>query len=81
MRIISFIEEPDVIKAILLHLNLWAVSNRDPPAGKIVKHYIPENIEIREQIRLMDKIHFYADSGDCDRPYEDDYSQVADYAD
>ena len=81
MRIISFIEEPDVIKAILLHLDLWVVRNHDPPAGKVVKHYVPENIEIREQIRFMDKIHFYDDSGGCDRPYEDDYSQVADYAD
>ncbi|MBT9141707.1 MAG: hypothetical protein DDT29_00098 [Dehalococcoidia bacterium] len=30
MRIISFIEEPDVIKAILLHLDLRAVRNHDP---------------------------------------------------
>ena len=78
MRIISFIEEPDVIKDILLHLDLWAVRNHDPPLGKVRKNYIPENIP--EQIQFTDEMHFYYDSGDCDRPYEDDYSQVTDYA-
>ena len=41
MRIISFIEEPDVIKDILLHLNLWVVRNHDPPVDKLVKN-IPD---------------------------------------
>ncbi|MBT9140249.1 MAG: hypothetical protein DDT30_00825 [Dehalococcoidia bacterium] len=36
MRIISFIEEPDVIKDILQHLNLWTVRNHDPPIGKVL---------------------------------------------
>ena len=79
MRIISFIEEPDVIKAILLHLDLWAVRNHDPPAGKLVKNYVPENIEIRERIRFTGKVQFYDDSGDCDRLYEDAYSQITNY--
>jgi len=79
MRIISFIEEPDVIRAILLHLDLWAVKNHDPPIGKIVKNYIPEKMEIPEQIQFMDEMQFY--HGNCDRSYEDEYSQVTDYAD
>ena len=44
MRIISFIEEPDVIKDILLHLNLWVVRNHDPPVDKLVKN-IPDKTE------------------------------------
>jgi hypothetical protein len=32
MRIISFIEDPPVIKKILLHLHLWEVPKRSPPA-------------------------------------------------
>jgi hypothetical protein len=32
MRIISFIENPPVIKKILLHLHLWEVPKRSPPA-------------------------------------------------
>ena len=31
MKIISFIEEPDVIKQILQHLGLWEVRNNGPP--------------------------------------------------
>jgi len=39
MRIISFIEQPDVIKKILQHLGLWEESHappgRDPPVKEI----------------------------------------------
>jgi hypothetical protein len=34
MKIISFIEEPDVIRTILVHLNLWDIRNHDPPIKK-----------------------------------------------
>lgn len=50
MRIISFIEEPDVSKDILQYLDLWAVRNHDPPMGKVLKNYIPEKMAIPEQI-------------------------------
>jgi len=40
MKIISFIEEPDVIRKILVHLNLWDFRNHDPPIKKPVR--IPE---------------------------------------
>jgi hypothetical protein len=30
MKIISFIEEPDVIKQLLQHLGLWEVRNNGP---------------------------------------------------
>lgn len=41
MRIVSFIESPETIKKILLHLNLWESRNHDPPDFNAVKH-IPE---------------------------------------
>ena len=31
MRIIAFIEDPDIIKKILKHLDLWDVKARPPP--------------------------------------------------
>jgi len=31
MKIISFIEEPPVIKQILQHLGLWDIRNNSPP--------------------------------------------------
>ena len=40
MKIISFIEEPDVIRKILVHLDLWDLWdlwNHDPPIKKPVQ--------------------------------------------
>ena len=34
MKIISFIEAPDIIRKILVHLDLWDVRNHDPLARK-----------------------------------------------
>jgi hypothetical protein len=32
MRIISIIDQPPVVKKILLHLNLWDLPKRSPPS-------------------------------------------------
>jgi len=40
MKIISFIEEPDIIRKILAHLDLWETRNHDPPTEKHTQ--IPE---------------------------------------
>ena len=40
MRIISFIEELDIIEKILRHLDLWDIRNHDPP--KKISNYILE---------------------------------------
>ncbi len=40
MRIISFIEELDIIEKILRHLDLWDIRNYDPP--KKISNYILE---------------------------------------
>ncbi len=45
MRIISFIEDREVIKAILKHLGLWFVKSRPtpkahaPPGGYVLDHF------------------------------------------
>ncbi len=40
MRIISFIEQPKIIKKVPKYLNLWETRMNDPPAKKI--GHIPE---------------------------------------
>ncbi|MDK1119594.1 MAG: hypothetical protein QGM50_12520 [Anaerolineae bacterium] len=42
MRIISFIEDGQLIKKILKHLELWETRNHDPPTENIP--HIPELI-------------------------------------
>jgi len=37
MRIISFIDQPDVIKKILQHLGLWQESLAPPATGSAIK--------------------------------------------
>ena len=36
MRIIAFIEQPEVIEKILTHLGIWPAPVRSPPAGVLV---------------------------------------------
>ena len=40
MKIISIIEDFDIVKIILKHMDLWDVRNHDPP--EIEPVYIPE---------------------------------------
>ena len=41
MRIISFIEELDIIEKILRHLGLWDIRNHDPPKP-VISNFIPD---------------------------------------
>jgi len=41
MRIISFIEELDIIEEIIGDLGLWDIRNHDPPKPSI-SNYIPD---------------------------------------
>ena len=69
MRIISFIEDKETIKKILVHLGLWETRNHDPPPRKVDMHkYIKDLPEIKETV--------YDDFSQL-TPYDDDYSQVA----
>jgi hypothetical protein len=40
MKIIAFIEEPDIIRRILAHIDIWDIRNHDPPVKK--SEHIPE---------------------------------------
>ena len=69
MRIISFIEDSETIKKILVHLSLWETRNHDPPPRKVnMQKYISDLPEIKETV--------YDDFSQL-TPYDDDYSQVA----
>ncbi len=73
MRIISFIEDSETIKKILVHLGLWETRNHDPPPKKTFKanhidHSVPELPET-----VYDNL--YDDFSQL-TPYDDDYSKV-----
>ena len=81
MRIISLIEEYDIIKDILQHLNLWETRNHDPPENKIVRGYIPDKKDIpdlytADHQQNFDETQIFYDDDFQDPPFEDDYSQV-----
>jgi hypothetical protein len=48
MRILSFIEDEEVIKKILKHLGLWDIKTRPPPRAIAP----PGNIQIDHSLRL-----------------------------
>jgi len=59
MKIISFIDQPEVIKAILQHIGLWERESRPPPKTKAPP----------SDCYAADYIHVY-DSVDPDYPFE-----------
>ncbi len=65
MKIVSFIEDNNIIKKILKHLNLWNIQNNSPPRpSKITQNNDSEPDYCGSQIE-----------------YEDDYSQLNPYED
>jgi hypothetical protein len=62
MKIISFIEDEDVISKILKHLGLWEVKQRPPPRAKAP----PRNIHIDYTVS---QIPSYEDDLYCDPDY------------
>jgi hypothetical protein len=75
MRIISFIEDEETIKKILLHLDLWMSGNHDPPNLYQVHQYIPAS---KPSGPSDDPTH---DDYVLQMPYEDEYSQLTPYED
>ena len=67
MRIISFIEEEEIIKKILLHLNLWMTKNHDPPPNDKIHQQIhnPQTLETNDN--LYEPVYDYFPQ----MPYED----------
>ncbi len=76
MKVITLIDDINVIKKILQHLDLWETRSHDPRPGKILLKFIPEN-ELRiEQLNMACNLHYPdIDNHYCER-YEDDFSQL-----
>ncbi len=64
MKVIALIDDIDVIKKILQHLDLWETRNHDPPPGKILLEFVPDKELHIEQLTINNN------------RYEDDYSQL-----
>ncbi len=75
MKVIALIDDVAVIKKILLHLDLWETRNHDPPPGKVLLKFIPENKLHTEQLTFAGDLQY--PNIDSNR-YEDDYSQLPD---
>ncbi len=43
MKVIALIDDVDVIKKFLQHLDLWEPRNHDPPPGKILLEFVPND--------------------------------------
>jgi hypothetical protein len=56
MKIISFIEETDVIKQILQHLGLWEVRNNGPPAVPLNIVRVPTYLPVPDQAPAGDEV-------------------------
>jgi hypothetical protein len=76
MKVIGLIDDVDVAKKILQHLDLWEPRNHDPPPGKILLELIPEN-ELRiEQRNIACDLQYPDRYNHNNNSYEDDYSQL-----
>jgi len=61
MKIISFIDQPEVIKAILQHVGLWGTQKRSPPKTKLPpsEYYAAEHIPACDYAGPDDPIEAY----------------------
>ncbi|MFA5383854.1 MAG: hypothetical protein WC364_04195 [Eubacteriales bacterium] len=75
MRIISFFEDEETIKKILLRLALWMPGNHDPPKLYKEHQYIPAS---KSSGPSDDITH---DDYVLQMPYEDEYSHLTPYED
>ena len=81
MRIISFIEDAEVIKKILKHLSLWETRIHDPPTE--MRNVCNDATMIPEFSNFTDDV-FSLNTYEADYSrvtYEDDYSQLTSYDD
>jgi len=76
--VIALIDDVAVIKKILQHLDLWETRNHDPPPGKVLLEYIPENKLHSEQLTFADDLKCPDLDNQHNYRYEDDYSQLPD---
>jgi len=59
MKIISFIDQPEVIKAILQHVGLWETQKRPPPKTKLPPSIYYTSSHIPSYVRIVIIFHFW----------------------
>ena len=70
---IALIDDADVIKKILKHLDLWETRNHDPPPVKVLLKFVPDQAQHLEQLTMACDLQY----PDLDNNrFEDDYSQL-----
>jgi len=85
MKIISFVEEKDIIKKILTHLNLWNTGNHGPPVDYVACTECTDmsclylNIEQSTEVYPKESYQIIDDEYYPQMPYEDEYSQEVPY--
>ena len=68
MKILSFIEDPEVIKKILKHLGLWDIKARPPPKATAT----PQDFHI-DYVYFVEDVYFYKSRMDSQIPPCEDY--------
>ena len=61
MRIIAFIEDPEVIKKIVKHLDLWKLKARPPPRGNTPPNNIEPHLDYSDSQLPPSYDYLYAD--------------------
>ena len=72
---IALIDDLDVIKKILQHLDLWETRNHDLPPGKVLLEFVPDKEIHVEQLTFAGDLKYPGLDNLCYHRYEDDYSQ------
>ena len=72
------IDDVAVIKKILLHLDLWETRNHDPPPGKVLLKFVPDQAQHIEQLTFAGDLKYPDLDNHNNNRYEDDYSQLPD---
>ncbi len=75
---IALIDDIDVIKKILQHLDLWETRNHDPPPGKVLLEFVPDKELHLEQLTFAGDLKYPDLESNYNNRYEDDYSQLPD---
>jgi len=74
--VIALIDDIEVIKKILQHLDLWETRNHDPPPGKVLLEFVPDQAEHTEQLTMACDLQYPDVDNHYNNRYEDDYSQL-----
>ena len=76
MKVIALIDDIDVIKKILQHLDLWVTRNHDLPPCKVLLEFVPDKELHLEQLTFAGDLQYPDLDNHRNNRYEDDYSQL-----